>query len=307
MTLTQLHYVLEIASLGSFNKAAQVLYVSQPSLSNAVHDLESELSITIFNRSGRGVSLTNEGAEFVTYARAVYMQYEEMLSKFGKNGTIKKKFAISTQHYSFAIKSFVQMVKKFNTALYDFAIRETKTIDVIEDVGLLKSEIGIIYLSDFNRKTITKLLNNYELTFHHLINCQTFVYLYKEHPLARESYITFNMLEDYPCLSFEQGDNSSFYLNEEIFSYKNYVRTVKVNDRSSMLNLMQGLYGFTLCSGIICEELNGNDYVAVPFKCDEGENDQMEIGYIIKKNHILSSMGQLYIEEIENYLKNNLS
>ena len=300
MTLTQLHYVLEIAALGSFNKAAQTLYISQPSLSNAVHELENELNLTIFNRSGRGVTLTNEGAEFISYARSVYMQYEELLEKFGKNGTIKKKFAVSTQHYTFAVKSFVEMVKKFNTALYDFAIRETKTALVIEDVGTLKSEIGIIYLSSFNKKQITKSLLNYELVFTPLIKCKTFVYLYKEHPLAHEKYITFSMLSDYPCLSFEQGDNSSLYLSEEIFSYKSYVRTGKVNDRASMLNLMQGLNGFTLCSGIICEELNGNDYVAVPYKAEE-EDDTMEIGYIIKKNHILSQMGALYIKEIERY------
>lgn len=302
MTLTQLHYAITISETGSFNKAAQILYVSQPSLSNAIHDLEDEFSISIFHRSGRGVSLTNEGVEFITYARQVYHQYESLLDKFGKNGTLKKKFGVSTQHYSFATKSFVEMVKKFNTAEYDFAIRETKTREVIDDVSSLKSEIGILYLSNFNRNMILKLLNSAELEFHHLINCQVYVYLYKDHPLATYKEIHFSDLADYPSLSFEQGDNSSFYFAEEIYSTKEYLRTVKVNDRASMLNLMRGLNGFTLCSGIICEELNGDDYVAVPFKPDEGdEDDNMSIGYIVKKNQILSQMGTLYIEEIKNY------
>ena len=304
MTLTQLHYAITISETGSFNKAAQILYVSQPSLSNAIHDLEDEFSITIFHRSGRGISLTNEGVEFITYARQVYHQYESLLDKFGKNGNLKKKFGVSTQHYSFATKSFVEMVKKFNTAEYDFAIRETKTREVIDDVSTQKSEIGILYLSNFNKNMILKMLNSADLEFHHLINCQIYVYIYKEHPLAKKEIITFDDLKDYPNLSFEQGDNSSFYFSEEIYANKEYQRMVKVNDRATMLNMMRGLYGFTLCSGIICQELNGDDYIAVPFKPDEDDvDDNMSIGYIIKKNQILSRMGSLYIEEIKNYFK----
>ena len=304
MTLTQLRYAITISETGSFNKAAQILYVSQPSLSNAIHDLEDEFSITIFHRSGRGISLTNEGVEFITYARQVYHQYESLLDKFGKNGNLKKKFGVSTQHYSFATKSFVEMVKKFNTAEYDFAIRETKTREVIDDKSTQKSEIGILYLSNFNKNMILKMLNSADLEFHHLINCQIYVYIYKDHPLAKKEIITFDDLKDYPNLSFEQGDNSSFYFSEEIYANKEYQRMVKVNDRATMLNMMRGLYGFTLCSGIICQELNGDDYIAVPFKPDEDDvDDNMSIGYIIKKNQILSRMGSLYIEEIKNYFK----
>ena len=304
MTLTQLRYAITISETGSFNKAAQILYVSQPSLSNAIHDLEDEFSITIFHRSGRGISLTNEGVEFITYARQVYHQYESLLDKFGKNGNLKKKFGVSTQHYSFATKSFVEMVKKFNTAEYDFAIRETKTREVIDDISTQKSEIGILYLSNFNKNMILKMLNSADLEFHHLINCQIYVYIYKDHPLAKKEIITFDDLKDYPNLSFEQGDNSSFYFSEEIYANKEYQRMVKVNDRATMLNMMRGLYGFTLCSGIICQELNGDDYIAVPFKPDEDDvDDNMSIGYIIKKNQILSRMGSLYIEEIKNYFK----
>ena len=303
MTLQQLHYVIKISEVGSLNKASEVLYVAQPSLTSAIKELEKELGIVIFHRSGKGVTLTSDGAEFISEARQLYFQYETILDKYGRNGTLKKKFGISTQHYSFAVKSFVELVKKFNTTEYEFAIREAQTQEVIEDVSMLKSELGILYLSDFNRKVITRLLKANGLEFHKLIECDAYVYLWKGHPLAQEKSITFRELQDYPCLSFELGGNGSLYLSEEILSDNDYVRTVKVSDRASMLNLMVGLNGYTLCSGIICEELNGSDYVAVPFEADdENSGSVMEIGYIIKKNMTLSQMGELYIAEMEKYL-----
>lgn len=303
MTLQQLHYVITISETGSLNKAAEILYVAQPSLTGSVQELERELGITIFHRSGRGVSLTNDGLEFITYARQIYYQYELMMGKYGKEGKRKKKFGVSTQHYSFAVKSFVEMVKQFDTEEYEFAIRETKTKEVIDDVITSKSEIGILYLSDFNRKAMEKLLRANHLEFHKLVECNAYVYLWKGHPLAKNSSICFEELADYPCLSFEQGADSSFYFAEEILSTNEYLRTIKATDRATMLNLMIGLNGYTLCSGIICEELNGADFVAVPFETEETMvGSRMEIGYIINKNIVLSKMGELYIEEIRRYL-----
>lgn len=306
MTLQQIKYVIGIAETGSFNKAADKLYVSQPSLTSTIHALEDELGILIFNRTGRGVTLTNDGTEFISLARELYHNYQNIIEKYGEDGNIKKKFGVSTQHYSFAVKSFVEMIKHFNTNEYEFAIRETKTQEVIDDVASLKSEIGIIYLSDFNRKPISSLLKIRDLEFHHIINCKAYVYIWKGNPLASKNEITFSDLKDYPCLCFEQGDGASFYLAEEILSTEEYNRTIKANDRATMLNLMIGLNGYTICSGIICEELNGSDYIAVPFiDSDEKINRVMEIGYITKKNFTLSSIGNRYIEEINKYLKMN--
>lgn len=303
MTLQQLKYVIGIAEAGSLNKAAEKLFISQPSLTSTIHDLENELGIIIFNRTGRGVTLTNDGTEFLSSARQLYLNYQNLMEKYGDNGSIKKKFGVSTQHYSFAVKSFVEMVKKFGTNDYEFAIRETKTREVIDDVASLKSEIGILYLSDFNRKAITSLLKSKDLDFHHLINCKAYVYLWKGHPLAKNKEITFAQLEDYPCLSFEQGDEASFYFAEEILSTSEYHRTIKANDRATMLNLMIGLNGYTLCSGIICEELNGSEYIAVPFHDEDASiNRIMEIGWITKHNFTPSSIGQTYIEEVKKYL-----
>lgn len=304
MTLQQLNYVITISECGSLNKAAEILYVAQPSLTGAVKELEKELGITIFNRSGRGVTLTNDGTEFLLYARQVYAQYKELLEKYGKAGNLKKKFGVSTQHYSFAVKAFVEMVKTFDTSKYEFAIRETKTKEVIDDVSTMRSEIGILYLSDFNRKALLKILSSQQLEFHSIIHCKPYVYLWKGHPLAKQKSITLPELQQYPCLSFEQGESSSFYYAEEILSTCEYPRIIKANDRATMLNLMIGLNGYTLCSGIICEELNGDDYLAVPFETeDKAVDDTMEIGYIIRKNTLLSKMGRLYIEEIKKYLK----
>ena len=303
MTLQQLHYAITIAEKGSLNKAAEFLYIAQPSLTSAMQELEKELGITIFHRSGRGVTLTQDGAEFLLYARQVYSQYEELLEKYGDGKNLKKKFGVSTQHYSFAVKAFVELVKGFDMSQYEFAIRETKTRDVIADVANLRSEVGILYLSDFNRSAIQKLLRANRLEFHHLIDCQAYVYLWSGHPLAKEKSIRFQQLKDYPCLSFEQGEAASFYFAEEILSTNEYTRTIKACDRATMLNLMVGLNGYTLCSGIICEELNGSDYLAVPFEADSvEENSVMEIGYITKKSSILSEIGARYIQEVEEYL-----
>ena len=306
MTIAQLRYVITISEVGSLNKASEILFITQPSLTSALRELERETGITIFNRSGKGVSLTNDGAEFIQYARQVVGQYERLLEKYSPGGSLKKKFGISTQHYSFAVKSFVEMVQQFDTEEYEFAIRECKTRDVIDDVSSSKSEVGILYLSDFNRKAIQKFLRTNQLEFHPLISCDPYVYLWKGHPLAGKASITFEELADFPCLSFEQGATGSFYFAEEILSTYEYTRTIKATDRATMLNLMVGLNGYTLCSGIICEELNGSDYIAIPFDSGaEMEGSRMEIGYIVKKDMILSKMAQLYIQELRRYLSDH--
>ena len=302
MTLQQLSYAIAISEAGSLNKASEVLYVSQPSLTESVKELEKELGISIFIRSGRGVTLTPEGSDFILYARQVINDYSELVERFDSSKNFKKKFGVSTQHYSFAVKAFVELVRDNDTSRYELAIRETRTQEVISDVSNLKSEIGIIYLSEFNKRAIGKLLRAAGLEFHPLINCDAYVYLWSGHPLAKKKSITFEDLKEYPCLSFEQGD-SSFYYAEEILSTKDYSRIIKACDRATILNLMVGLNGYTLCSGIICEELNGDDYLAVPFNADEDDSEsKMQIGYITRKNTVPSRLGKLYIEKINEYL-----
>jgi DNA-binding transcriptional LysR family regulator len=302
MTLQQLRYAIAIADCNSMNKAAQSLFISQPSLSASIRDLENEIGITIYKRTNRGITITPEGDEFLGYARQVAEQYELINQRYVDKKSVKKKFSVSTQHYSFAVKAFVEMVKQFGMDEYEFAVHETKTYEVIENVKNFKSELGILYLNDFNRKVITKILKENNLVFKELFQCKTYVYLWKGNPLAEKDLITMEDLEEYPCLSFDQGMNNSFYFAEEVLSANVYKKIIKANDRATLLNLMVGLNAYTLCSGIICEELNGNDYKAIPLDSDE----VMSIGYITRKNTTMSQLGHKYVDELIKFKENVL-
>lgn len=302
MTLQQLRYVIEVAKTGSMNVAAKQLFVSQPSLSMAIRELENDVHISIFERTTKGVVITAEGEEFLGYARQIINQVELLEDKYIEAGQIKKKFGVSAQHYSFAVKAFVEMVKSFDMDKYEFAIREARTYDVIHDVVTGKSEIGILYTNEFNEKVLNKIFKDNQLEFIHLFTCQGYAYLWKNHPLAGKKVIALEELQDYPCLSFEQGDNNSFYFAEEILSTYDFKKTIKSNDRATNLNLMVGLNAFTLCSGIICEELNGSDYIAVKL----AEEVTMDIGYIKRAHMNISEIGELYIEEIKKYVSGEM-
>lgn len=297
MTLAQLRYAITVAGASSMNEAAGKLFISQPSLSASIKELEAEVGVELFKRTNRGISVTPEGEEFIGYARQVVEQYNLIESKYILKENTKKKFGVSMQHYTFAVKAFVEMVKQFGMNEYEFEIHETKTYDVIEDVKNCKSEIGVLYINDFNKKVLTKLFHQSGVEFHELLKCHIYVYLWKGHPLASKKEITLEELEEYPCLSFDQGHNNSFYFAEEVLSTYDYKRLIKANDRATFLNLMIGLNGYTLCSGIMCEELNGSDYCAVKLKSDE----IMTIGYISRKGVPISPLGKKYLEEIGKY------
>lgn len=297
MTLTQLKYVITVAEEKSMNEAAKKLFISQPSLSSAIKEIEEEIGFNVFKRSNKGVIITPEGEEFVGYARQVVEQYTLLETKYIEKQRTKKKFGVSTQHYTFAVNAFIEMVKQFGMEEYEFAIRETKTHEIIEDVKNFKSEIGILYLNEFNKKVLNKIFAESGMEFHPLLDCHIYVYMWKGHPLADREEIALEELEDYPCLAFEQGNNNSFYFAEEVLSTYHYKQLIRANDRATLLNLMVGLNGYTLCSGIICEDLNGSDYCAVKLK----SNETMTIGYLVRKGVTISSLGQIYIEELAKY------
>ncbi|MBQ1310912.1 MAG: LysR family transcriptional regulator [Blautia sp.] len=297
MTLTQLRYAITIADSSSMNEAARKLFISQPSLSSSVKELEEEIGVELFRRSNRGISLTPEGEEFLGYARQVVEQYRLIESKYVSKEHTKKRFSVSAQHYTFAVNAFVEMVRQFGMDEYEFAIHETRTYSVIEDVKNFRSEIGILYINDFNRKVLEKLFREYNLEFSDLLECGIYVYMWKGHPLAEREKIALEELSEYPCLSFEQGAYNSFYFAEEVLSTYEYKRLIKADDRATMLNLMVGLNGYTLCSGIICEELNGSDYCAVKLDSEE----RMTIGYLVRKGTAISALGRKYLEEIAKY------
>lgn len=297
MTLQQLRYVLMVADKQSMNQAAQALFISQPSLSAAVRELEEEIGVTIFARSNKGITVTAAGNEFLGYARQLMAQYALIDARYLSGTPVRKRFSVSMQHYSFAVQAFIRLVERFGMDEYEFAVHETKTYEVIENVARFHSEIGVLYRNAFNEQVLTKLLRDKGLVFTPLFDCAPFVYLWKGHPLAAQSRIHLDDLAEYPCLPFAQGENNAFYLAEEILSTYHYKRLIKADDRATMLNLMRGLNAYTLCSGIICAELNGDDYTAVPLDSDE----TMTIGFIKRRELPLSPLAEIYIEELRTF------
>ena len=299
MTLQQLRYVTAVAETGTITEAANRLYISQPSLTNAIHELEKEMNVVIFNRTNKGITLSKEGEDFLGYARQVLEQAAILEDRYKGSGGGKKQFCVSTQHYSFAVNAFVDLIKTYGQEEYDFSLRETQTYEIIEDVAKMKSEIGILFQNDFNEAVISKLLRSHDLEFHLLFVAKPHVFISRKHPLAGKNVITNEELEQYPYLSFEQGEHNSFYFSEEIFSPSERKKNIRVRDRATLFNLLIGLNGYTVCSGVIDKKLNGKDIMAVPL-ADESE---MRIGYIVHKKGILSRLGNTYLDALNKYLE----
>ncbi len=299
MTFQQLKYVITVAETGTITEAASKLYVSQPSLTKAIHELEKEMNIVIFNRTNKGISLSQEGDEFLGYARQVLDQAAILEDKYKDGHGGKKKFCVSTQHYSFAVNAFVDLIKQYGQDEYDFSLRETQTYEIIEDVARMRSEIGILFLNDFNEVVLDKILKSHDLEFHLLFIAKPHVFISRNHPLVGKAIITNEELEQYPYLSYEQGEHNSFYFSEEIFSPFERKKNIRVRDRATLFNLLIGLNGYTVCSGVIDEKLNGKDIIAVPL--DQESN--MRIGYISHRKGMISRVGNSYLEAINQYLQ----
>ena len=298
MTLQQLKYVVEVAKEQSISKAAKKLFISQPSLTNAIKDLEKEMQINIFIRTNKGISLSKEGEIFLGYARQVLEQAYLLEERYLHHSRKKPQFCISTQHYSFAVNAFVDLIKKYGQDEYDFSLRETQTYEIIEDVAKMKSEIGILYLNDFNKLVIQKLIKKYNLSFHPLLRVKPHIFVSSKNPLVQKEKVNLEELQSYPYLSFEQGDHNAFYYSEEMFSSLPRNKNIRVRDRATLFNLLIGLNGYTICSGIIDEKLNGKDIVAIELD-EEGE---MEIGYLTHQNFFLSDLADFYLIALQKYL-----
>ena len=300
ITLQQLKYVITVAEKGTLSEAAKVLFISQPSLSNAVKELEKEMNITIFERTNKGVVVSKEGEVFLGYARQVLEQANLLIEKYGGKMREKQQFCVSTQHYSFAVNAFVDLIKEYGCDKYDFSLRETQTHEIIEDVERMKSEIGILYLNDFNEMVLRKIMKAKDLHFTELFVAKPHVFVSKGNPLSKKKSVTFGDLEPYPYLSFEQGEYNSFYYSEEIFSTVEHIKNIRVRDRATLFNLLIGLNGYTLCSGVIDEELNGKNIVAVPL----AEEGSMYIGIVTNNKALPSKLGSIYINALKKYTCN---
>lgn len=297
MTLQQLKYIVCIAKCGSISEAARSLFIAQPSLTAAVHELEQELGITIFKRTNKGVILSADGEEFLGYARQVIDQTNLIEEKYTGKSSGKHLFCVSTQHYSFAVEAFVDLLKDYGGDEYDFRIRETQTYEIIEDVAKLRSEIGILYLNQFNETILRKTLRAHDLTFHRLFIAKPHVFVSSKSPLAQKKGITLKDLAPFPRLSYEQGEHNSFYFSEEILSTLECKKEIVVCDRATLFNLLIGLDGYTICSGVISEDLNGKNIVSVPLLVD----DYMEIGYLTHNKVVPGRFASRYIEALKRH------
>ncbi len=298
MTLQQLKYVVTVADKGTISEAAKELFISQPSLTKAIKELENEMQITIFNRTNKGIVVSNAGDEFLAYARQVLEQSSLLEERFLNLKKQSPRFSVSTQHYSFAVNAFVDVIREFGGNQYDFTLRETQTYEIIEDVTRLKSEIGILYTSSKNQEVIMKLIKQNSLEFQELFIAKPHVFISSKHPLSDRDVLTLEELDDYPYLSFEQGDYNSFYFSEEILSTLDRNRNIKVRDRATLFNLAIGLNGYTVSSGVISRELNGENIIAKPLMVDE----YMRIGTITQKNMPLSRYGKAYMESLKRHV-----
>ncbi|MDY2922972.1 MAG: LysR family transcriptional regulator [Eubacterium sp.] len=298
MTLQQLTYLVTVADCGNITEAAEKLFISQPSLSTAISNLEKEMGVRAFVRSNKGVVTTREGEELLSFARMLLEQADHMKEYFIKGEKRSPKFSVSCQHYSFAVNAFVDLIKEYDANRYNFIIRETQTGEIIEDVANGKSEIGVIYLSEHNEEVLAKLIKNNQLVFEQLYVAKPHVFICKEHPLADRDVITMEDLAPYPYLVYEQGNRNSFYFSEEFISMLDFPKIIQVRDRATLFNLVIGLNGFTVSSGVIDHKLNGSDIIAKPLLVDK----TMRIGVVRKENIIFSQYARTYMEALKTHL-----
>ena len=298
MKLQQLRYVVKVAECGSITEASRRLFVSQPSITASIRDLENEMGVHIFERTNKGVIVSEEGETFLGYARQVLDQADLLEGKYKGTSEQVPHFSVSCQHYSFAVNAFVDVIREFDAARYDFTLREEQTHEIIEDVAHMKSELGLLYLSEHNREVIERMLAANELVFEGLFCAAPHVFVCADHPLADHASVTLEDLEDYPFLSYEQGSYNSFYYSEELTSTFERRKNIRVRDRATLFNLVMGLNGYTVCSGVISHELNGPGIISIPLDVDE----YMEIGIITRKNTTLTRYGQAYIDAIRQHI-----
>lgn len=298
MTLQQLKYLVTVAECKNITAAAEKLYISQPSLSAAIHSLEKEMNVTAFVRSNKGMTVTKEGEELLSFARNLLEQADIMKERFCTDSNRKPKFCVSCQHYSFAVNAFVDVVNEYDAAEYNFTLRETQTGEIIDDVANGNSELGILYLSENNEDVLCKLFKKNDLVFEEIFEASPHIFISKNHPLADKDCISLEDLRPYPYLVYEQGERNSFYFSEEFLSVLDMPKSIEVRDRATLFNLAIGLNGFTVSSGVIDKELNSEDIIAKPLIMD----CSMHIGIIKKKNIMLSRYANTYIEALQRHL-----
>lgn len=299
MRIQQLEYLEKIVEAGSINEAAKRLFLTQPSLSNAVKELENEMGIQIFQRSSGGISLTAEGREFMTYSKQILDQVNLMNERYKNGQQRKQSFSVSAQHYAFVVHAFVELIKSVNASEYQFTLRETETQNIFNDLAQFKSELGILYTNGFNQKIMQRLFKENNLVFTPLFVAKPHIFVSRYNPLTSKSSVDLSDLKDFPYLSYEQGEVNSFYFSEEILSTLSHKKSIKVSDRATIFNLMVGLNGYTISSGIISSKLNDDKIVAIPLNVD----DDITMGWLKHRQVELSPLAERYLTMLKEHIK----
>lgn len=297
MTIQQCKYVLAIAKTGSFSEAAKQLFIAQSSLSISVKSLEQELGIRIFERSGNGVYLTDEGSEFVKYATQICDNSDYVAERYQKK--ISKKLYIATQHYDFIADIFGHFLKKVPDENYRLSIREIETYTVIRDIETAHSDIGIIAIKDGDFEVMNRYLKKKNLLFTPMIEAKPHVFFRKEHPLSRCDMLSGTELLDYPYVSYEQGEHNSSFFTEELVDISYVNKHIEISDRATLMNLLMLTDAYTIGTGIMPSALNKDDIVSVPFE----SNGFYVIGYLLHAERKVSDMVKLFIQDMEAALK----
>lgn len=297
MTIQQLKYILTAAEKGSITEAARALYISQPSLSSAIREVEKEAGLSIFNRCRTGIAPTKEGLEFLGYARQVLQQMELLESRYTGSQRPKQRFCISTQHYTFTANAFLELVRRFSQERYEFILNETQTHQILEDVRNRFCDLGVLFLSRSNEAVLHRAFDEYGLEFFELFPARPHVFIRRDHPLSQRERITLPELTPYPRLNFVQGVYESSSFSEELFSSLPSEKLIRVSDRAAIVNLMLGLDGYTISSGIFPSFLQGDNIISIPIDLPE----EMRIGYVLNRGQSLSELGTLYVEALMEY------
>ncbi|MDO5044154.1 MAG: LysR family transcriptional regulator [Coriobacteriia bacterium] len=300
MTLLQLKYFIAIVEQGSINAAARHLYSSQSNLSTAIKEIEKQYELTLFERSNRGISLTKDGAEFLVYARQVVEQYELMDSHFKHDKAVPLRLAVSSQHYAFCAQAFIKTIDEYQDKAYEFVLKETRTYENIDDVANFRSEIGVLYLDDDNRRVLEKAFVEASVVFHPLFTAQPHVFLGKNHPLAKKKLIKPSELDEYPRYAFQQGVESSFFYAEEPFSRLPVKQRIFVSDRGTLTDLLTDYHGYTISTGVRSTEMM-QKIVSIPLDTDM----RMTVGYIIHTERQPSVLLQSFIDNMRSIIRKN--
>lgn len=299
MKLQQLIYFEKIIEHGSINEAAKALYLTQPSLSKALQELEEEMKVQLLIRTKQGIVPTDQGREFLIYCRQILDQVNLLEERFKKEQPRKQNFSVSAQHYAFVVHAFVDLIKTIPADIYDFTLRETETENIFQDLISFKSEIGILYLNRFNRQVMEKLFKEKNLVFTPLFEAKPHVFVSRSNPLSAKDRLTLDDLAPYPYLSYEQGETNSLYFSEEILSTWRRQKNIKVSDRATIFNLMVGLNGYTISSGIISSDLNDDKIIAIPLDYD----DTIRLGWVRHQQILLSPIAKMYLTLLKSHIK----